>query len=166
MLTSEQVPSWFKTIVQQMKETDQAKQSSTMWGITDVCGDCTWTVYIFRTMIRWTGKLEIFALCHINNWEVIFHKCHRQLELVYHTAWRKTGSCVLKVVSVKYRLILSADISTDMSVDTRLILGRYIGRVSVDGSVDTRPRCMSVDRVDSSSTVGRYFTDTSPILYR
>ena len=84
------------------------------------------------------------------------------------------GSCVLKVVSAKYRPIVSADISTDMSVDTRSIRNRYsvdtlaahrssVGRVSVDGSVDTRPRCMSVD---SASTVGRYFTDTSPILYR
>ena len=55
-------------------------------------------------------------------------------------------------------------------------VGQHIGRVlveyrptidwaSTDMSVDTRLRCTSADVVASSSTDGRYFTDTLPIVY-
>ena len=54
------------------------------------------------------------------------------------------GSCVLKVVPAKYRRILSADMSTDMSIDARLILGRLIGRGSIEcwSSVDRHIGCV------------------------
>ena len=72
------------------------------------------------------------------------------------------GSCVLKVVSAKYRPIVSADISTDMAVDTRSILGRVSVeyRSSVDrhyrpilGRVSTECRS-TIDR-----HIGRYSVD-------
>ena len=51
----------------------------------------------------------------------------------YEILRSEIGSCVLKVVSAKYRPILSTDVSTDSLVDTRSILGQYsMYRPSID----------------------------------
>ena len=72
------------------------------------------------------------------------------------------GSCVLKVVSAKYRPILSADISTDMSVDTWPSIDRHyrpsVGRVSTDISVDIS--------VDGISVNCRWHIGQLSVVYR
>ena len=65
----------------------------------------------------------------------------------------------LRHLSTEYRSILSADMSTDSRSIYRPILGRYVGRDSVDISADCRSTRMSGDTL-------RYFTATRPILYR
>ena len=78
----------------------------------------------------------------------------------------------LRHLSTEYRSILSADMSTDMSTDSRSIyrpvLGRYVGRDSVDISADCRSTRMSGDTLRyftaTRPTLGRYFTDTRPAL--
>lgn len=71
----EQIPSWFET-TEQMKETDQANSSHLKCEvIACVYHESLSTVHEQLFLGPWwTGKLIVFAFCHIDNWEVIFHK--------------------------------------------------------------------------------------------
>ena len=76
-----------------------------------------------------------------------------------------TGSCLLWV--------MSTEISVDIAVDTRSILGRQLVDIAVDtrsilgrDRVDSRSKCVSADIVFRSPTLRRLFADTSPTLRR